>query len=169
MGFPKRLFLRWSLFSSIVLVALMISYEVGWISLVYSMDGTKLSFIILAVFGVAAFYCGQLCWQADELSESRNISQEKVKDLEIKSEHVWFASGICEKLGLTGTVLGFVMMLSGFIGFDGADPQSAQNLVKHLSSGMSTAFTTTLVGVICNIILSVQYHALDNHIKRMKK
>lgn len=170
MGFPKRLFLRWALFANLVLVMLAIFYQLGWISLIYTMDSTKLSFLILAVFFAALAYCGDLAWRADKLSESKLISQAAVQGLEIRSEHGWFAAEICEKLGLTGTVLGFVMMLvGGFQSFDGADPQSIQNLLKQLSSGMSTAFITTLVGVICNIILSIQYHALDNHLKRMKK
>jgi magnesium-transporting ATPase (P-type) len=169
MGFPKRLFLRWALFSNLVLVALLIFYQLGWLSLIYALDATKLSFLILIVFAAAVVYCGVLSWRADKLSESKPLLQAEVQSLEIDSENGWFAAEICVKLGLTGTVLGFVMMLSGFVGFDGTDPQSTQNLIKHLSSGMSTAFTTTLVGVVCDVILIVQYHVLSNRIKRMKK
>jgi len=160
----RTLFLRWSLLLSLAAVGAAIAWSLGWFKLAYDLDVTKLSFVILAVFAIATLWCGRLSWRLDtgtEILKTPEIRQKYFKCIEDDAEHGWFAAGLCEKLGLTGTVFGLVIMLiGGFQGFQGTDPQSIQLLLERLSTGMSTAFITTLVGVVCSILLSLQYHQL---------
>lgn len=168
----RKLFLQWSLILSLTAVGAAIAGTLGWFGLVYRMDVTKLSFVIIAVFAAASCWCGVLSWRLDggiEWIKTAENRKKYFKEIEDDAEHGWFAAGLCEKLGLTGTVFGLVIMLiGGFKGFQGTDPQSIQMLLERLSIGMSTAFLTTLVGVICSILLNLQYHRLAQALKKVK-
>lgn len=169
----KRLFLRWSLIGSLTMAGFCIITFLGWIDMMVEYDVTKLSVVILCVFTVATLWCGRLTWRLDRripLTHGPAFARMKfIKSIENEAEHGWFAAGLCEKLGLTGTVFGFVIMLiGGFHGIDSSDPASMQRLLEQLGTGMSTAFITTLVGVVCSIILSIQYHLLARELESLQ-
>ncbi|KPJ85277.1 hypothetical protein AMJ57_03685 [Parcubacteria bacterium SG8_24] len=168
----RILFLRWSLVVSLTVVGLVIAAVLGWFELMYRLDVTKLSVAILVVFAAATVWCGLLTWRLEtglEVIRGPENRSKLFREVDGNAEHGWFAAGICEKLGLTGTVFGFVIMLiGGFSGFQSTDPAATQQLLERLSTGMSTAFITTLVGVICSILLSIQYHLLARAVERYK-
>jgi biopolymer transport protein ExbB/TolQ len=64
-------------------------------------------------------------------------------------------------LGLIGTVVGFVIALSGVDPSNAADPASIGPMVSTLIAGMSTALYTTLVGAVLNIWLMLNYRVLE--------
>jgi hypothetical protein len=63
-------------------------------------------------------------------------------------------------LGLIGTVLGFIIALSGVNPERVADVSAIAPMVSTLISGMSTALYTTLVGAILNIWLMANHQLL---------
>jgi biopolymer transport protein ExbB/TolQ len=63
-------------------------------------------------------------------------------------------------LGLIGTVIGFIIALSGVHPDQAADVKAITPMVSTLIAGMSTALYTTLVGAVLNIWLTVNYHIL---------
>ena len=69
----------------------------------------------------------------------------------------WFTSDLCLTIGMMGTVIGFMMMLSGFATVDVSNTSSVQELIKSLGGGMSTALYSTLVGLICSALLKIQW------------
>ena len=50
-------------------------------------------------------------------------------------------------------------MLTGFFDLDFTDAESVQSLIGNLGYGMSTALTTTLVGLVCSLTLTVSSRA----------
>jgi hypothetical protein len=64
-------------------------------------------------------------------------------------------------LGLIGTVIGFIIALSGVNAEAAADITSIGPMVSTLISGMSIALHTTLVGAILNIWLMINYRLLE--------
>ena len=161
------LLLNWALFVTLIAVGAVIVASLGWFGKIYELDLTKISFLILTLFVVSTGWCGFLTWQTSKTMGGVDVLEFKHPDackyLENQAEHGWFAAGLCEKLGLTGTVFGFIIMLVGaFQGFEAGNEQATRQLLEQLSSGMATAFITTLVGVVCSILLSVQYHNLSN-------
>jgi hypothetical protein len=64
-------------------------------------------------------------------------------------------------LGLIGTVVGFIIALSGVEPQAAADPASIAPMVSTLIRGMATALNTTLVGSVLNIWLMANYHLLS--------
>ena len=63
-------------------------------------------------------------------------------------------------LGLIGTVLGFIVALSGVDPERAADISAITPMVSTLISGMSTALYTTLVGAVLNIWLMANHQLL---------
>lgn len=63
-------------------------------------------------------------------------------------------------LGLIGTVVGFLIALSGVDAEAAADASAIAPMVARLVEGMGVALGTTLVGAVLNIWLSVNYQLL---------
>jgi hypothetical protein len=72
-----------------------------------------------------------------------------------------FASDALLKLGLLGTIVGFILMLAPIAGLDAADRASVKSSMGLMSDGMAVAMYTTLSGLIGSILLQTQYYMLD--------
>lgn len=73
----------------------------------------------------------------------------------------WFVVGILVKLGLLGTVIGFVMMLGTVSDIDNIDVSSVKQLMQQMTQGMGIAMYTTMFGLIGSMLLGAQYLFLD--------
>ena len=71
------------------------------------------------------------------------------------------------KLGLLGTVIGFIMMLTSIGGLDSLDIEQVQRLMQQMTQGMMVALNTTLLGLIGSMILGIQYLLLDHCADRL--
>ncbi len=72
-----------------------------------------------------------------------------------------FASDVLLKLGLLGTIVGFILMLLPVGEIEQFDPSLMQKLLSSMSGGMAVALYTTLAGLITSTLLKLQYHILD--------
>ena len=72
-----------------------------------------------------------------------------------------FASDVLLKLGLLGTIVGFILMLLPVGEIEQFDPSLMQQLLSSMSGGMAVALYTTLAGLITSTLLKLQYHILD--------
>jgi len=66
------------------------------------------------------------------------------------------------KLGLLGTVVGFILMLFPLASLENFDPASMKSSMKVMSGGMAVAMYTTLAGLVGSILVKAQYYILDN-------
>ncbi|WP_415897938.1 MotA/TolQ/ExbB proton channel family protein [Neptuniibacter sp. QD72_48] len=73
----------------------------------------------------------------------------------------WFVVGVMVKLGLLGTVIGFIIMLSSVSGLENLTIDDVKTLMQQMTHGMGIAMSTTLIGLTCSMLLSVQYLLLD--------
>ena len=118
-----RLFLRWWLaFASILVGLTMFSFENGWAEL-YEKDATKLSFVIIAMFLGMSQWCGYKTWLLSRFIDRGKTKEDEhmIKKVENTMEAGWFTSDLCLTVGMAGTVIGFIMMLSGFAKVDVSD------------------------------------------------
>lgn len=69
------------------------------------------------------------------------------------------ASGTLVGLGLLGTFLGLTVGISGF---DSSDSSNIQQSIQNLLGGMSTAFSTSLVGMSCSLVYTTIDKILRN-------
>ncbi len=102
--------------------------------------------------------------QADN-NQNQTGNQELIQVFEAKLKNPhnlgWFFSDIMIKLGLLGTIIGFVLMLGSVVNVTDFDVTTMQNILKQMSSGMGTALYTTFAGLVCSILTAAQFHLLD--------
>jgi hypothetical protein len=73
-----------------------------------------------------------------------------------------FAADSMIKLGLLGTIIGFIMMLAPIAGLDVGDKSMLKSSMGLMSDGMAVAMYTTLAGLVGSILLKLQYVMLDS-------
>lgn len=147
----NTVFLKWWVQFVITAFAAIVAWRLGWWDALYHADKTKISLAILALFVFSTFTTGHM---------SRNISDEKTRHM---GNYVWFSSEAMITLGMIGTVAGFLMMLgSAFQDLDVGNVAEIQTAISEMAVGMSTALSTTLVGLVCSVLTKVQMVILEN-------
>jgi hypothetical protein len=73
-----------------------------------------------------------------------------------------FSSDTLMKLGLLGTIIGFIIMLAPVAGLDASDKTAMKTSMGLMSDGMAVAMYTTLAGLVGSILLRIQYYMLDS-------
>jgi hypothetical protein len=72
-----------------------------------------------------------------------------------------FVSDTLMKLGLLGTIIGFIIMLAPIASLDAADKVAMKSSMGLMSDGMGVAMYTTLAGLVGSILVRIQYYMLD--------
>ena len=104
---------------------------------------------------------GRYLLQVNNSSERINLTL--VED-ELSNKHSlgYLAIDVLLKLGLTGTVIGFILMLLPIGEIQDFDPKVLQQLLSTMSGGMAVALYTTLTGLVTSMLLKFQYFILDS-------
>ena len=146
-----RSILKWWLIFCITILGLGTCLYFDMHKNLYEADVTRLSFLILIIFGCTSVWIGSLTYRVGIL-----------KDNEQRAEVGWFISESCLALGMVGTVTGFLIMLgTAFENVDVSNAITLQNALSDMAVGMSTALWTTLIGLICSLIIKVQLVNLE--------
>ena len=74
----------------------------------------------------------------------------------------YFVSDVLLRLGLLGTIIGFILMLLPVSEIQEFDSSAMQRLLASMSGGMAVALYTTLTGLITSTLLRFQYHILES-------
>lgn len=79
----------------------------------------------------------------------------------------WFFVDLAVRLGLLGTIIGFILIFASLdnIDIDGGD--DLKNLLIAMSGGMGTALYTTLTGLVGASLLSFQYLVLGRQAEQL--
>lgn len=133
-------FLRWWVIVAGTLTGIGFLIVYDCINYINNADMTKLSFVIFALFIHSTIQVGRSTYYGiDKLNIPR------------------FMVGLMTKIGMLGTVIGFILMLSTCLGnVSFQNIQSMQSVIGNMTSGMSTALVTTAAGLICSLILQLQ-------------
>ena len=144
----RNLLYKWVAILTCTVFGFFVIHMFGLWTALWSADQTKISFIILLV------------WFISSLFVLYNIFKPKKADNDL----LWFTAESMVSLGLIGTVSGFLIMLwSTFEGIDVTDIGSLTQSLNMMATGMSTALTTTLVGLISSLHLKVQLVLWESH------
>ena len=147
-------------------------------------DRSKISIIILSIYVLASMHWFYIAITLDKeiasLSEPTeatligryllqvNTSSERINltlvEDELSNKHSlgYLAIDVLLKLGLTGTVIGFILMLLPIGEIQDFDPKVLQQLLSTMSGGMAVALYTTLTGLVTSMLLKFQYFILDS-------
>ena len=102
----------------------------------------------------------------DASSRSNLISSTRI-NISVKISNIKFIANILVILGLIGTVIGFIIALSGVDGSVSSNPDEVGKMVASLVQGMSVALYTTLAGSILSVWLNICYQILSNGANRL--
>lgn len=72
-----------------------------------------------------------------------------------------FASDLTMKLGLFGTIVGFIIMLAPIATLDTENQAAIKSSMALMSDGMAVAMYTTLAGLVASILIRVQYEFVE--------
>ena len=143
--------LKWWLIFCLIVLGLGVCFYFDVHKSLYESDITRLSYLILIIFGCTSVWIGSLTYRVGIL-----------QDYEQKSDVGWFISESCLALGMVGTVTGFLIMLgTAFENVDVTNAATLQQALADMATGMSTALWTTLVGLVCSLIIKVQLVNLE--------
>jgi len=103
-----------------------------------------------------------LTWQRQQnTNESESSLARLVERVHRGHSNGWFFADVLIRLGLIGTVIGFVLMLGTVYELKDNDVQALQNLLGTMGSGMQVALYTTLTGIGGALLISIQCQWLD--------
>ena len=168
MNIKHKLFLRWWLLITLIICGSYYLFEQNLFHMLWDSDFTKLSFVIIGMFAAMSSWCGSITWRLSKYSDHKLHSPNIVSDTEHDIETGLFVSDLFFTIGMIGTVIGFIVMLSGFESVDLTNPETSRELMRTLGYGMSTALYTTLTGLICSSLLKLQYFNLSQKIEKIK-
>lgn len=72
-----------------------------------------------------------------------------------------FIIDVLIRLGLIGTIIGFIMMLQSFVSGPSPTEENIQELLITMSTGMGTALYTTFAGLVASTLLGLQHQLLS--------
>jgi hypothetical protein len=183
----KHLLLKSSLALGVIIFFTYLIFDLGLLSLIIASDQSKISLIILALYYLATAHWYYLSFSLDKEIEGLNFEdasscvllsklkyfedndQQKsanylsILEDELANRHAlgYMIVDILLKLGLTGTVIGFILMLLPIGEIKDFAPQIIQQLLSKMSGGMAVALYTTLTGLVTSTLLKLQYFLLD--------
>ena len=180
------LFLESLLVISLVVFLIYLIVDLGLFSLIVESDKSKISIIILGLYLVSCIHWFFVALNLDKeiksienpdkttligsfVADITSIGQTSVDkkitllqdELSNKFSFGYLVVDVLLKLGLTGTVIGFILMLLPIGEIQDFDPKILQKLLSTMSGGMAVALYTTLTGLISSMLLKFQYFLLD--------
>jgi len=188
MQYKYLLILRYSLINLVGLVFLFVLITQGYVSKAIKADITNMVIVILALFSVGFILAAyRTFWLSRELNYSylkvlplnsiakdflqnskkldassrNNLAASLRIKLSSKINYIKFMANTLVILGLIGTVIGFIIALSGVDGSVSSNPEEVSKMVSTLIQGMSVALYTTLVGSICSVWLNICYQIMS--------
>lgn len=148
----QTLFHKWLIGASVGALALAACVYAGGVQWINRMDVTKITFLIIVLFIWFSIRAGTLTYA---LSTGRSELATPQIDT------IWFVSDVLTSLGLLGTIIGLIYALTTL----SMDPSQVIANMPKMITGLSSAFVTTMGGLIGSILLRVQGHALDRFLR----
>lgn len=117
---------------------------------------------------LAGWATEHLAFLRDSTSSNIDLLQARLVE-RVHSGHGsgWFLSDFLLRLGLIGTVIGFVIMLGSVYELKQDDIHALQQLLTRMGGGMQVALYTTLAGLGSAMLIGLQCHWLDRHADRL--
>ena len=183
---PQYLLQRSIILFTVIFFAFYVLYDLNLLKLIFESDRSKISILILGIYTAATFHWIYIAKNLDyeikgegKVTDFLNAVESKsslesqsllrILEDELSNRHALghMISDVLLKLGLTGTVVGFILMLLPIGEMKDFDPEKIQPLLSSMSGGMAVALYTTLSGLITSTMLKFQYFLLDSSLSKL--
>ena len=179
----RHLFWGWALGAGVAaFVAWWMQRRGLWAALIEG-DPSGISAAILALAVLCTVWCGRRAWVLTQqvqpgsawrlaFRNERGSAPEHAAQLLSERSHgphetAWWFAGSAIKLGLLGTVVGFIVMSLQLSRMSSFELDQVQTLLSQMTQGMAIALYTTLVGLAANLWLGLQLLLLDRMADRV--
>lgn len=136
----KRFLYWWLMFAVQLALVLTVLLEFNGFEYMLNSDVTYISFVVLVLWALTSLSIGRITYKYGQPTET-----------------MWFTAESCMTLGMIGTVLGFMFMLStSFTNIDPSNAEAMKDVISAMAQGMGTALLTTFVGLVASLSLKVQ-------------
>jgi len=178
------------LLAGIELIALQVLRDLGFLQQLLDQDRSQVSLLILVIYALASLWFladsfrvsrlfDALLKPADELRDPllgrfrRQLAEVaapeqrdallQVLETRLRGRYAFgfIVADLMLKLGILGTVIGFILMLGSLTDLNSVDITVMQTLLAEMSAGMKVALYTTLTGLVAGILLNFKFNALD--------
>ena len=163
----------------------------GLLALVIESDRSRLSIVIMLIYVIASVHWLLISWDlscqrvaldlgGDAYGESRvahflkTLTDAGTRQYEALADRLQnrhtaghFIADALLKLGLLGTIIGFILMLLPVAQIEDFDTNLVQQLMVQMSAGMAVALYTTLAGLVTSTLLKLQYLLADNALSEL--
>lgn len=140
--------LRWWFIFSASAIGFGTSAAFGLVDKLWTIDQTKISFGIIALYFIVSAWIGWLTRRVEKTHYS-----DIIRDVEKHLNGLEEASDLCMRLAIIGTTLGFAIMVGAAFGAGVIITPAA---IAGLASGLSLIYLVTAVGVLCSSLLNLQ-------------
>jgi hypothetical protein len=133
----------WLLLQCVIVLCIYIAIEWGYnpILLLAEYDITKISFGIVCLYTIASFWIGG------------HMIFGMHKDA---CDWPIFISENLITVGMLGTLIGLMVAIGSLFGLNLTDAGDAAKGIQQMSTGVSIAMTTTLLGIVSTLLLKIQ-------------
>jgi hypothetical protein len=183
------LVLRFALINIVAFALIAAAWLQDWLEGLFEPLTAILSGIIFAAFIYGLALCGFKVWQTSRALNdmkaggktatarvARHMATARTKDAESRAiqinmlrlnlshniQIVRMVANLLVFLGLIGTVIGFIIALSGVNAEAVSQADSVATMVSTLIQGMSVALYTTLLGAVLNVWLNINHRILSS-------
>lgn len=145
----------WYIMLCLNVIAFYLLYHYSLVEWIIANDITFITSVITALYFITLIFTGYI---------TKNVDM--AKKIDRQYEVPWFVSEQILGLGLLGTVIGFMYMLSGdLVNTKLENVESVIKLMSTMSLSMGTALLTTATGLIASILLKSQIVVLVRTIR----
>jgi hypothetical protein len=145
--------LRWWMIFCSIITGFVFLCITGMVDFAWNADHSKLSFAALGLFCLVTPFVGYL---------TNTIVLKKWAHHKKYLQACWFSSDALMAIGMTGTLVGFMMMFSDAMAhLNVNDTDTIKSIIVSLSRGFTTQLITTLVGIVTCTLLRTQLVNLE--------
>ena len=152
----KPVFLRWILIISLIGVGIVFAVIADIPQQIAQVDFTRISFLIFGGFVICSIRTGKSTYDISCGKDPTAITT--------ANETGWFWADAFVAAGMIGTVIGFIVMMSGT--FDNVSSANIQNVIVHALSKMGLALYTTASGLVCSLLLKIQLFNVAQYVEK---
>lgn len=147
----------WKWWTGIVLIivaSILFEHFASGISYLYQNDVSYISLVIVGIYAAVNLVLGYRAYM---------LQFKKITPTETQMQFPWFVADAVTSIGMIGTIVGFLVVLtSAFTDIDPTDAVAMKQVVEQLTTGMGIALLTTLTGLIASVIMKFQLVILES-------
>ena len=143
----------WTSFITVIAVTVLAQGQFGIIDFIRYNDPTYITSVVIGIAILSTLWIGYFSYLVQFKNQTPADSN---------MEQLWFIADTVMSIGMVGTLIGFLMVLtSTFTDIDTSSAEEMRKVIGSLAAGMGVALLTSLAGLLSSIYLKFQLVLLE--------